>query len=203
MLVKVVSLILPHCLSSDFDDILTYEEMSLYHQPANRKRPISLIGPTNSGHDELRRRLLAIEPEKFAVAVPRKTWQYHIYKYKFQKGQKVLLCVFVPEFFLCNKSNQSFLLLGSDTTRNSRIHERNGREYHFVSRPAFETDLSAGKFIESGEYEKNLYGTSTDSVRHVVNSGRICLLCLHTRVRTTTLFLSNMLITKHVSCLLP
>uniref|UniRef100_A0A665WLC6 Protein PALS1 n=1 Tax=Echeneis naucrates TaxID=173247 RepID=A0A665WLC6_ECHNA len=123
---------------SDYDDILTYEEMSLYHQPANRKRPIALIGPTNSGHDELRRRLLAIEPEKFAVAVPH-------------------------------------------TTRNPRIHERNGREYHFVSRPSFETDLAAGKFIESGEYEKNLYGTSTDSVRHIINSGRICLLCLHTR----------------------
>ncbi|KAM9840663.1 MAGUK p55 subfamily member 5b [Aulostomus maculatus] len=124
--------------NTDCEDILTYEEMSLYHQPANRKRPIALIGPTNSGHDELRRRLLSIEPEKFAVAVPH-------------------------------------------TTRNPRIHERNGREYHFVSRPGFETDLAAGKFIESGEYEKNLYGTSTDSVRHVINSGRICLLCLHTR----------------------
>ncbi|KAM9339508.1 MAGUK p55 subfamily member 5b [Symphorus nematophorus] len=124
--------------NTDYDDILTYEEMSLYHQPASRKRPIALIGPTNSGHDELRRRLLSIEPEKFAVAVPH-------------------------------------------TTRNARIHERNGREYHFVSRSAFETDLASGKFIESGEYEKNLYGTSTDSVRHVINSGRICLLCLHTR----------------------
>ncbi|XP_034383488.1 MAGUK p55 subfamily member 5b [Cyclopterus lumpus] len=126
------------CRNIDYDDILTYEEMSLYHQPANRKRPIGLIGPPNSGHDELRRRLLSIEPEKFAVAVPH-------------------------------------------TTRNSRIHERNGREYHFVSRPAFETDLAGGKFIESGEYERNLYGTGTDSVRHVINSGRICLLCLHTK----------------------
>nr|XP_046229081.1 MAGUK p55 subfamily member 5b isoform X2 [Scatophagus argus] len=124
--------------NTDYDDILTYEEMSLYHQPASRKRPIALIGPTNSGHDELRRRLLSIEPEKFAVAVPH-------------------------------------------TTRNARIHERNGREYHFVTRQAFETDLASGKFIEFGEYEKNLYGTSTDSVRHVINSGRICLLCLHTR----------------------
>ncbi|KAM6992212.1 MAGUK p55 subfamily member 5b isoform 2-T2 [Tautogolabrus adspersus] len=124
--------------NTDYDDILTYEEMSLYHQPANRKRPVALIGPTNSGHDELRRRLLSIEPEKFAVAIPH-------------------------------------------TTRNPKIHERNGREYHFVSRPGFEADLAAGKFIESGEYEKNLYGTSTDSVRHIVNTGRICLLCLHTR----------------------
>uniref|UniRef100_A0A3B3DZZ5 Protein PALS1 n=1 Tax=Oryzias melastigma TaxID=30732 RepID=A0A3B3DZZ5_ORYME len=124
--------------SKNGDDILTYEEMSLYHQPANRKRPIALIGPTNSGHDELRRRLLSLEPERFAVAVPH-------------------------------------------TTRNPRIHERNGREYHFVSRSGFEADLATGKFIESGEYEKNLYGTSTDSVRHVVNSGHICVLCLHTR----------------------
>ncbi|XP_054910133.1 MAGUK p55 subfamily member 5b [Poeciliopsis prolifica] len=124
--------------NTDYDDVLTYEEMSLYHQPANRKRPIALVGPANSGHDELRRRLLSIEPDKFAVAVPH-------------------------------------------TTRSPRIHERNGREYHFVSRSSFEADLAAGKFIESGEYEKNLYGTSTDSVRHVVNSGRICLLCLHTR----------------------
>lgn len=60
-------------VSSDYDDILTYEEMSLYHQPANRKRPVALIGPTNSGHDELRRRLLSIKPERFAVAVPRKS----------------------------------------------------------------------------------------------------------------------------------
>ncbi|XP_061668923.1 MAGUK p55 subfamily member 5b [Syngnathoides biaculeatus] len=128
----------PLSKNTECDDVLTYEEMSLYHQPATRKRPIALIAPTNSGHDELRRRLLAVEPEKFAVAVPH-------------------------------------------TTRSPRLHERNGREYHFVSRAAFEADLSAGKFIESGEYEKNLYGTSTDSVRHVVNSGRICLLCLHTR----------------------
>lgn len=56
---------------SDYDDLMTYEEMSLYHQPANRKRPVALIGPANSGHDELRRRLLSTGPDKFAVAVPR------------------------------------------------------------------------------------------------------------------------------------
>lgn len=85
-------------------------------------------------------------------------------------------------FITCNILIKSKIIY-SDTTRNSRIHERNGREYHFVSRLVFETDLAAGKFIESGEYEKNLYGTGSDSVRHVINSGRICLLCLHTKVR--------------------
>ncbi|KAJ3606144.1 hypothetical protein NHX12_025665, partial [Muraenolepis orangiensis] len=124
--------------NADHEDILTYEEMALYHQPAHRKRPIALIVPPNGGHDNLRRMLLAVEPDKFASAVPH-------------------------------------------TTRSPRIHERHGREYHFVGRGAFEADLAAGKFVESGEFEKNLYGTSTDSVRHVVNAGRICLLCLHTR----------------------
>lgn len=62
----------PRSVSLDYGDVLTYEEMSLYHQPTSRKRPIALIGPTNSGHDELRRRLLSVQPEKFAIAVPRK-----------------------------------------------------------------------------------------------------------------------------------
>lgn len=43
-------------------------------------------------------------------------------------------------------------------------------------------DSAAGKFIESGEFDKNLYGTSTDSVRQVINTGKICLLCVHTQV---------------------
>ncbi|XP_053489608.1 protein PALS1 [Ictalurus furcatus] len=122
----------------DNEEILTYEEMALYHQPANRKRPIALIGPPNCGQNELRQRLLSSEPDRFGGAVPH-------------------------------------------TTRNRRDGEVNGRDYHFVSRQAFEMDSAAGKFIESGEFEKNLYGTSTDSVRQLINSGKICLLCLHTQ----------------------
>ncbi|MBN3298780.1 protein PALS1 [Amia ocellicauda] len=122
----------------DNEEILTYEEMALYHQPANRKRPIALIGPPNCGQNELRQRLMANEPERFAAAVPH-------------------------------------------TTRNRRDIEVNGRDYHFISRQAFETDVAAGKFIESGEFEKNLYGTSTDSVRQLINTGKICLLSLHTQ----------------------
>lgn len=73
-------------------------------------------------------------------------------------------------------------LLISDTTRSRRENEIAGRDYHFISRQAFETDIAAGKFIEHGEFEKNLYGTSIDSVRQVINSGKICLLNLHTQV---------------------
>lgn len=122
----------------DNEEILTYEEMALYHQPANRKRPIALIGPPSCGQSELRQRLLSSEPERFGGAVPH-------------------------------------------TTRSRRDAEANGRDYHFVSRQAFEADAAAGKFIESGEFEKNLYGTSSDSVRQLINTGKICLLCLHTQ----------------------
>lgn len=77
----------------------------------------------------------------------------------------------------------SFLsLLFVDTTRSRRETEAAGRDYHFISRQAFESDIAAGKFIEYGEFEKNLYGTSIDSVRQVINSGKICLLNLHTQV---------------------
>nr|XP_060618562.1 protein PALS1 isoform X2 [Anolis sagrei ordinatus] len=54
----------------DNEEILTYEEMSLYHQPANRKRPIVLIGPQNCGQNELRQRLMNNEADRFASAVP-------------------------------------------------------------------------------------------------------------------------------------
>ncbi|XP_052275959.1 protein PALS1-like isoform X2 [Dreissena polymorpha] len=54
--------------------------------------------------------------------------------------------------------------------------EINGKDYHFVSRMAFENDIHAGKFIEHGEFDKNLYGTSVDAVRQVISSGKICVL---------------------------
>lgn len=70
----------PLFLSQDYDneEILTYEEMSLYHQPANRKRPIVLIGPQNCGQNELRQRLMNNEVDRFASAVPRKQIQLFI-----------------------------------------------------------------------------------------------------------------------------
>ncbi|KAF6131548.1 membrane palmitoylated protein 5 [Phyllostomus discolor] len=80
---------------------------------------------------------------------------------------------------LCQLFLSNFICL--DTTRSRRDHEVAGRDYHFVSRQAFEADIAAGKFIEHGEFEKNLYGTSIDSVRQVINSGKICLLSLHTQ----------------------
>ncbi|MEO8157804.1 MAG: guanylate kinase [Betaproteobacteria bacterium] len=48
----------------------------------------------------------------------------------------------------------------SHTTRAPRPGEIDGRDYHFVSRPAFEAMIGRGDFLESAEVHGNLYGTS-------------------------------------------
>jgi guanylate kinase len=48
----------------------------------------------------------------------------------------------------------------SHTTRLPRPGEQEGRDYHFVSRPAFEAMIRRGEFLESAEVHGNLYGTS-------------------------------------------
>ena len=61
--------------------------------------------------------------------------------------------------------------------------ELDGKDYHFVSREKFQNDIHGNKFIEYGEYERNLYGTSVDSVKEVINSGKICVLNVEPEVR--------------------
>jgi len=48
----------------------------------------------------------------------------------------------------------------SHTTRAPRPGEQDGRDYHFVSRPAFEAKIERGEFLESADVHGNLYGTS-------------------------------------------
>ncbi|XP_039472275.1 MAGUK p55 subfamily member 3-like isoform X2 [Oreochromis aureus] len=61
------------------------------------------------------------------------------------------------------------------TTRARKSHEREGVEYHFISKAAFEADIQNGKFIEYGEYKENLYGTSLDSIHRVLDQNKVCL----------------------------
>lgn len=56
----------------------------------------------------------------------------------------------------------------TDTTRPKREYEIDGRDYHFVdSREQMEKDIQNHLFIEAGQYNDNLYGTSVASVREV------------------------------------
>ncbi|XP_035242206.1 disks large homolog 2-like isoform X2 [Anguilla anguilla] len=63
------------------------------------------------------------------------------------------------------------------TTRPKREYEMDGRDYHFVcSREQMERDIQEHKFIEAGQYNDNLYGTSVQSVKYVAERGKHCIL---------------------------
>ncbi|XP_041500927.1 disks large homolog 3-like isoform X2 [Microtus oregoni] len=63
------------------------------------------------------------------------------------------------------------------TTLPRRDNEVDGQDYHFVvSREQMEKDIQDNKFIEAGQFNDNLYGTSIQSVRAVAERGKHCIL---------------------------
>lgn len=146
--------------NDDFDRemIATYEEVSKLYPRPGIYRPVVLIGAPGVGRNELKRRLVARDPEKYRGPVP---------------------CKFVPSQFGSSSNQLTARFEFSDTTRPMRVGEVPGREYLFVTREKMEADIAAGKFIESGEYKGHLYGTSAESVKSIVNSGAVCILSPH------------------------
>lgn len=68
----------------------------------------------------------------------------------------------------CLKADCLLASLCTDTTRPKRDYEVDGRDYHFVtSREQMEKDIQDHRFIEAGQYNNHLYGTSVQSVREV------------------------------------
>ncbi|XP_029568678.1 MAGUK p55 subfamily member 3 isoform X1 [Salmo trutta] len=61
------------------------------------------------------------------------------------------------------------------TTRAKKSHEREGVEYNFITKQAFEADIQSNIFIEYGEYKDNFYGTSLEAIRSVLDQNKICL----------------------------
>ncbi|KAM8845780.1 MAGUK p55 subfamily member 3 isoform 2-T2 [Spinachia spinachia] len=118
---------------SDPGDYLTYEEVTRYQQrPNERPRLVVLIGSLGARINELKQRVIAENPHRFAVAVPH-------------------------------------------TTRPKKPHEKEGVEYHFVTKQQFDTDALNNKFIEHGEYKENQYGTSIEAIRSVQAKNKMCV----------------------------
>ncbi len=64
----------------------------------------------------------------------------------------------------------------SYTTRQPRPGEKNGVDYHFVDRPAFEAMERRGEFLESAEVHGNRYGTSRKVILDAVERGEDLIL---------------------------
>ncbi|CAG9532272.1 unnamed protein product [Cercopithifilaria johnstoni] len=62
------------------------------------------------------------------------------------------------------------------TSRPPKPNEVDGRDYHFVSKEQMQEDVRNNQFIEAGQFQDNLYGTSINSVREVAEMGRHCIL---------------------------
>ena len=60
--------------------------------------------------------------------------------------------------------DNSFAISVSATTRAPREGEKDGVNYHFLTREDFEQRIADGKFIEHAEYCQNLYGTLSSEV---------------------------------------
>jgi hypothetical protein len=58
--------------NEDFDrqEIVTYEEVARLMPYPAVPRPIVLIGPPGVGRNELKRRLIALDPDKFRTTIP-------------------------------------------------------------------------------------------------------------------------------------
>ena len=57
-----------------------------------------------------------------------------------------------------------------------RENEENGRGYFFESRQTIELDIKKGEYLEWGEYNGNLYGTKLNTIRQVIQSGKMCII---------------------------
>jgi len=79
---------------------------------------------------------------------------------------------------LSKKYPERFIQTVSHTTRAPRDGERDGVNYHFVTKERFDEMKADGQFLESAEFCGNYYGTSHAEVRRCLDSGKIAILII-------------------------
>ncbi|XP_056607292.1 disks large homolog 1 isoform X4 [Triplophysa dalaica] len=142
------------------DYVISYETVA--QQEVNYSRPVIILGPMK---DRINDDLISEFPDKFGSCVPREYPCSH---------KNIIFILFNVSLLASPEVNISLLL---DTTRPKRDYEVDGRDYHFViSREQMEKDIQDHKFIEAGQYNNHLYGTSVQSVREVAEKGKHCIL---------------------------
>lgn len=83
---------------------------------------------------------------------------------------KTTLCKEIIDFFPSLRHSVSY------TTRPRRPGERDGIDYHFVTREVFDAMVAKGAFAEWAEVHGNRYGTAIDSLDRFRAEGRDILL---------------------------
>ncbi|XP_068140509.1 protein PALS2 isoform X2 [Drosophila tropicalis] len=77
---------------------------------------------------------------------------------------------------LINSDVDKFGAIIPHTSRPKRALEENGVSYWFMDREEMEEAVKQNEFLEYGEHNGNLYGTHLQSIKDVINSGRMCIL---------------------------
>ncbi|XP_043642283.1 protein PALS2 isoform X2 [Drosophila teissieri] len=77
---------------------------------------------------------------------------------------------------LINSDVDKFRAVIPHTSRPKRALEENGSSYWFMDREEMEEAVRNNEFLEYGEHNGNLYGTHLQSIKDVINSGRMCIL---------------------------
>uniref|UniRef100_A0AAQ5YQW4 Membrane protein, palmitoylated 3b (MAGUK p55 subfamily member 3) n=1 Tax=Amphiprion ocellaris TaxID=80972 RepID=A0AAQ5YQW4_AMPOC len=101
-------------------------------------------------------------------------------QYQPRPNERPRLIVLIVSYFLPRLLFSAGNMRPEDTTRARKCHEREGVEYLFISKAAFEADIQSGKFIEYGEYKENLYGTSLESIHRTLDQNKVCLVDVQT-----------------------
>lgn len=77
---------------------------------------------------------------------------------------------------LINSDPEKFGAVLPMTSRPPRELEENGKTYWFEERDKMEKDIREHRFLEYGEHNGHLYGTSLNSIRDVIHQGKMCVL---------------------------
>ncbi|VDK70328.1 unnamed protein product [Litomosoides sigmodontis] len=98
-------------------------------------------------------------------------------------GRRVVVLLGVPgvgrrtlKTMLLNHLPHYFATATPYTSRVPKSDELEGREYYFRTRKEMSKRIQTGDMIEWGELDGQLYGTSLETIRSCVRSGRVCLL---------------------------
>lgn len=87
---------------------------------------------------------------------------------------------------------------GSDTTRQPRAGEQDGKDYYFTTKEDFQRLVEEKGFIEHAQFGGNSYGTSVKTVQNVAEQGRICILDIEMEVGVPLPYLDSCLLTRHI-----